>query len=667
MTFMNGTGDHAGKTIVLFEDVRWLHVPLLWLGRLLGWEMHILQKAGPPRIVARFLRLGWLRWVYVYNPRPLTSLAVRLAEQRFGGKQGGMDRLLRALALPEDIECIRLRQAVEGVFASSFLHYRACLFARPDAVRRVLVVTTDSDLWPHVAYSDFGLPAAVTGKVRNVGSLGLVRFEKWARTFLFALRFAMSNGLRVLATRIGSRRVPAAAPRHFKCALKFNHPWHLKFKGARRHDFLVDGKTVRHEDITYFLSFTPSAAETAQIGSANITLLRDQLRLDNFLGRRWDWRDVGGLLAILAAAPFMRDGARFFPGVQALFSGHLLMRSLKDKVAFDNFIYCNDESLERVGGNAVLRRSGVRTWCYPVAIGGPYLYDVEDSHWDTINPIWCYLNPDVWLAYNEAMSKSFARQHQRVGDYMVIGNMFGALTGQTKKGEIHRRIAEMAASTDAAKQGMDFSRRTVIVFDTSYIDSNDTYSPITTGINFLGALMEIAKAYPDINFIFKPSKTPLRYKSENNPMFATDNTRAYGRLCDQASSLKNWYSLSDEIDPPDLISIADLVVTAPFSSPTGDAISCGVPAIWFEPEARPRKYLFERLPGFVAMGKAELANGFETWSDTGAIPEAWKPHPKDIRAVIDPFLDQGALGRLRKVLTGEGAARVKCSIGAEEG
>gem|GEM_PF-2222934 len=627
-----------------------MHVPLLWLGRLFGWEMHILQKAGSSGIVERFLQQGWLNWVYVYNPRPVTSLAVRLAEQRFGGLQSDMARMLNSVASPEDIECIRLRQAVDGVFASSFLHYRACLFAGPADVGRVFVVTADSELWPHVAYADFALPSEVTEKVRKIGSLGLVRMEKRISAILLSFRFALTNSLRVLAAGIGSR--PAPATRHFKCALKFNNPWHLKFKGARRHDFLVDGKLIRHEDIVYLFSFVPSSAEVARLGSANTVVLRDRLRIRSFLGLGWRMSEVVRLLGILIRTPFMRDAEKFFHGVQALFSGHLLLRSLEPEFKIDNFVYCNDESVDRIGANAVLRRNGVRTWCYPIAIGGPYLYDVEGSHWDTINPMWCYLNPDVWLAYNEAMSQCFAKQHQRVGQYMVIGNMFGALIDRTNGKDLGRIIDEARSEKQTDGKTVAEGSRLVAVFDTSYVDSEDVYSPVTSGIEFLKDLRAIARENPDIHFVFKPSKPRHVFRTNWRSTFSTVNTLEYGKILDQLVEMANWTELKDEIDPPDLIGLADLVITAPFSSPTADAISRGIPAIWYEAENRPRAYFYERMRGFVVMGRQALGDGIMDWKLTGVLPVAWRCRPQDVADTIDPFLDGGALSRFRAMLAG---------------
>jgi len=95
------------------------------------------------------------------------------------------------------------------------------------------------------------------------------------------------------------------------------------------------------------------------------------------------------------------------------------------------------------------------------------------------------------------------------------------------------------------------------------------------------------------------------------------------------------------------IAASDVVVSACFTSPTLEAICAGKRALYYDPADRLHGYLYESLAGFVAHGPGGLRAALEHWH---AMEEATFQGlvSTQIRRVLDPFADGGALRRLRR-------------------
>ena len=97
----------------------------------------------------------------------------------------------------------------------------------------------------------------------------------------------------------------------------------------------------------------------------------------------------------------------------------------------------------------------------------------------------------------------------------------------------------------------------------------------------------------------------------------------------------------------ELIEKADMVVSFPFTSPTFEALSSNIPAVWYDPLGLYEKTVYGRVPQASLCEYSNLKKMLETIYED---PCSWhNPFPQN-SPLMDPYRDSGAIDRFRDLL-----------------
>ena len=106
------------------------------------------------------------------------------------------------------------------------------------------------------------------------------------------------------------------------------------------------------------------------------------------------------------------------------------------------------------------------------------------------------------------------------------------------------------------------------------------------------------------------------------------------------------------ISAPEVVARSNLVISAAYTSPTGEALGAKVKAIYYEPGGHHigKKYYLNRIPNLVAHNYGELEQLINYWLYEVTDEEFENFLKNYVKDEMDPYLDGKALTRFRKLL-----------------
>jgi polysaccharide biosynthesis PFTS motif protein len=151
-----------------------------------------------------------------------------------------------------------------------------------------------------------------------------------------------------------------------------------------------------------------------------------------------------------------------------------------------------------------------------------------------------------------------------------------------------------------------FNGKIVGVFDTTYVDIKLFYSNYEEAVRFLKDIVKLAIENPRTLFLFKPAKNNDFFIDNRGQWSSPKKGKKVIRLREKAANLDNVIFLNDSFNPSDVISASNLVITNCFSSPTSDALSSRIPALWHESISTTKGYTMDNIDGLVTHNFDEL-------------------------------------------------------------
>jgi polysaccharide biosynthesis PFTS motif protein len=190
------------------------------------------------------------------------------------------------------------------------------------------------------------------------------------------------------------------------------------------------------------------------------------------------------------------------------------------------------------------------------------------------------------------------------------------------------------------KNNMKTPKKIIGVFDVS--TGSDAPLTETDIIEFINGILLIAERYPDYGIIFKKKWS---YKKMSG---LTPNLIKYYKKIEYHSRCH----LTDEMDsdPSETIAAADLVISAPFTSPTIESLGAQKKAIYFDPTGRFRNTYYDQIPGFVAHSSDELTTSIDYWLNEITDEQFHTFLKSHILCELDEYLDGLAITRFRQKL-----------------
>ncbi len=505
------------------------------------------------------------------------------------------------------------------------VYRRVCQHVSPDCVR----LYADTNVHSYM-YMQRLLKKAGCG----VQSLPRLRFPKityWQGLFedvAKTLKFTTRVSAQALVSLWRSKRdKPDIASRTFTYGTTIISPRQLR-DNMRTPDFFVDGKVIKNSEVLYFPLFPMSSENKTRLERCCENTLAPP-GMGQFFSDPVAWF---GLLLRSVMNIWQFNGEEIRTASLLIFH-YFVWKYLLHTYRLRHFVTHCDFTLSHMGRNIALRQAGVTSWYFTDSMNFGnnlvgYIPGCRMRH-----PYWTYLDYDHFVTWHQGLADYFLSHTESFRQAHVVGCLWAAnsLPGQ---GTGRKRLPF------TGKVQADFF---IAVFDTTYA-RNITIN-YTEGIAFAEQILKMAELFPTVCIAFKEKKS-----REIHSVLDHDNGPRLTAIYDRMAKRENIVFLDNNSDASELIQVADMVVSFPFTSTTFEALSINKAAIWHDPLSFYRSNLYADENGVVTHGIDELKDRIQmemrhAKNETGGfqIP-AGSP-------LMDPYRDGKAVVRFRQLLS----------------
>lgn len=641
---------HAVRPHVFFETLTAGHRPLLTAYLRRGHVVHVYDfthrlKTTP--WLAELIDAGRVDRIYVEALSRADHDAMDAVEWLY--PRFASHRLLRALAElygDGETEPVVKKALFDSVFRYVFVR-RDLARRRAGSAERVILVPDLYRRWERalrgwtsgerLQLPTIEIPPAAARLSEACGALA--RLVQAARVSGSAVRAIVRD--RVAALR-GVPLPPALSYQHL---FALDQPFQTKFQSGRRFDFLIDGDELTQKNTGFVLRAGADGAWAPAAEEAGYAIIRRKDYEGRVSAIEPEWRRpirrVISRTLLDPTAPAWLRMAAATGGAAAVREAPLFAR-----VACENYIYTNQDDLEQRWRNVLVRRYGVRAWCFTSAIGGGYLYG---SGPEGVHRLFVYQNPDHLVMSSRQLVDYHRRHRQRVREYHAIGNIWA---------EGIRHLVETGACDELRARWFGAratGHKIVAWFDTTFIEAANSESTFEEAIAWYRDLRRLLSDL-DVLAIVKPSKDDAFFTEPSGQWSHPLGARVVA-LWNELRADPRIHFAGHHGDPASVIAASDLTVTFCFSSVSAEALGARRRAIWYEPGQRWRGMLYDTAPGLVAHGYEELVTRvrallFET-DDV-----AWERYlDRHVKGLVEDHLDGRAVSRFRALLASATPAR----------
>lgn len=291
--------------------------------------------------------------------------------------------------------------------------------------------------------------------------------------------------------------------------------------------------------------------------------------------------------------------------------------------------YCDMMDLQTIPRNILMRRAGVQTWFYLDSSHVMCYFAGPSRPLDQmVHKAFSFMLYDHFVSWSKELTDFYVRHRGSFGTVHEVGCLWSehlAAAAGTAGGALR-------ATLDAKRAG----RKLIAVFDSTYNDeSMTTYSD---GASFAAGILKLAGASPNAYIVVKEKTAHAR--------FPDARTRA---AYDELARHERVLLLDPKESPSELMAMADVIVSFPFTSTTFEALAAGRKALWFDATDKFRGTFFAAVPGLVCHDAGSLERRVAellTCAD-----DDWKAFIRDrVRGTVEPHCDGRALTRWRGLL-----------------
>jgi hypothetical protein len=487
-----------------------------------------------------------------------------------------------------------------------------------------------------------------------VASSPSCRFARWQLTAgrlrvvveAIGAKWTTAYGMAGCIVRTVRRWRPAPPRRRYRVGVTVINTLRQLANDVRGIDFLVDGRDIRREDVAIVSPRRSTPEEARKFSALGLAVCVAERVLDPAPLARV----LGQGLRLLAdghGPRWLRTGAWY------VVEDHGLWSTFAARHHIDVLVTHADHGFRHVARNVVLRQAGTRTcyyidsWnynnLYATPTGRPY------RHW-----LWTYLLYDVLVAWNRVIVEYFQAHAQRIGAYVAVGCPWAEHARLLREGALRSEAAERV------RAALTPGQRLVAVFPAWYQDLS--VIPPEDGLAFVEDIHRLLEDFPDVVIVVK-EKQPRWFFVRHE---RRDVARTYGGVAgariyaayDRMEAESRCLFPGHAMSASELIAVADLVISDPFTSTTYEALAAGVKALYHDASGRHRGALYDRIPGLVTHGYASLAARVrELLDDTP--PADYAAYLKQhFVGALEPDLEALALTRFRALLAGRAPADV---------
>jgi len=414
-------------------------------------------------------------------------------------------------------------------------------------------------------------------------------------------------------------RFSSQQKKNYKYGVAIISPTRQLVGNKRGPDFIVDNKNIHDRDIIYFSLCTLNEEQKNRLRKlkSDIFYFFNRYNISSHI-LEWMWF----FWIFLKYECFKK--ASFVNEAYAGLVEYFRWKNIMTKLSIRHFVTHCDFGAQHIARNIALKQSEVQTWYFTDSMNCMVNFAQSEGNSDKRHPFWAYLYYDHFVTWSRLLSSYFDSHPETFSNHHIVGCLWADnINGlaEPKKRDNNKFIIAAYDST--------FSRNGITAYD--------------EGVAFAQHLLKLADEYPDIEIILKEKKNrSIHFKLDPilGPMLLV--------LYDEMATRSNVKIYEDCEDASDIMSIADLVVSFPFTSTTFESLSANKPAIWHDPLGYYRETIYGRIGEITTHSYDELKTKvFEIKSMKPGMYRS--PMPID-SPLMDPYRDGKAIERFRELL-----------------
>lgn len=649
--------ENSRKKVILFENIRPFHYPVLMYQVWRGGEVYIFDFNGnlkKKRLVRYLINNDIIKRIYIKSVAKEYGDAIDQTEIIYNGlRNNKLSKVVSSLYETDETSLIFKKVLVNEIFKCIYLNRYLSEKEKSSGSSRELYFVPDNYKANEEIIKKHGSYNLIP--LNRIKILRYVMLFLPAVHFLDKLKFFVASflyiSLQIILINLGSLiKGKQKEPVHFEYAIPIDQVFQIKFKGERGFDFLLDHKKITKENTVFILNIpiNDDWVSCYEKKGYNFFVAGGIYSPGKIIKVRHNCLSSKALIKVLfemfacwkAFTVFMYA---FFISLRTFVN----WRVFSEHMSFSNYIYTNQEGAEQLAINILVRKQGGATWNYACFLGGTYLcsnnvYNFEEYR----HIIWSYLNSDFFIGMNEDVISYYKLHHQDVRKYYAIGSIYSEMVCNNMK----YRKKEDFLSKSFSQNVFNNNAKIIAFFDTSFIDSDECETNFQDCIIFYQDLIKLLDSLENILLIIKPAKSEVKFISPEAQWSSPKKGMEIVRLWKILKSNSRVYWAGDSGDAPAIMAFSDLVVTHCMSSPTAEALGARKKAIWYESSDKYRGVMYDKIPGLIAHGYKELEQRIENLLYKISEEEYNEYLDKFIKGKVESHLDGLALTRFRQLL-----------------
>jgi polysaccharide biosynthesis PFTS motif protein len=390
--------------------------------------------------------------------------------------------------------------------------------------------------------------------------------------------------LALLLVRYASGGVRVARARTYPYGVVLMAPQKQVSDALQGVDFLVDGTTIRREEVIAVSYGALTDAQRAALDDKGIAYVEA-----GTVG--WSRSAVGRAIgcAVRLFGLGLHERRIATKTARVLVLHFCKWASVLATIRLRHLVTYCDMELEAVARNILMNERGTTTWHYLDSCNFPCYFAVQEAEFDH----WLhyragFLLYDYFISWSDQLSEYFKLHHQAIGRYVTVGCLWAE----------HTRKLQLGVIPNGLRDGLEPRRqelRVVSVFDSSFVEGSPT--PYADGIAFLAGVLRLLDETPDVFVVLK----------EKKPRSLSTHPAEIVELYRKLEAHPRCYATPPAQNPSEVIALSDVVVAFPFTSVGFEALSTRKKTVFFDGQGSLETSYYDRVPGLVCRGYPELA------------------------------------------------------------
>jgi polysaccharide biosynthesis PFTS motif protein len=646
---------------VYFEKITISNIALFFYYKVLGYNLYsinFLHATGdkPSKLARRYGKKKWLKshLALARKPHGLAISQANIIVDKLSKEELG-DIFKNVLYCNREVFLILKKVLVKELFKTIYINELFRRLSLSDPNTKIILVPSS-----YLSYKK------MLEKYSNYQFYGAdnIRFFKLFEPFFLIKSFFFKSSLLLMLTFffcikflniIKHKKYKETFIQKFKYALYIGQAHHLKFKGERGFDFLLDGKNLTKENTVFVIKKGITSIDwinkKKKDGYSFLTVCRNENLYQKFLLMLNLLSNKESIKSLYRIKNYHIIFTLSFIGI-SVYKNEI--ESIYKDVNFENFIYSNEDSWKQNLINIYFNTKNTTTWNYSSFIGGSLLYAKNQKYFPRFcHILWSFANGDNFLAVNHDVIEYYKLHHQKIKKYHSIGSIYSEMV---KNKGIELKTNESIKRNwikDNFPCELLPDHKIISFFDTTFIDNSKVLTNFDDAIRVYQEMICLINENKNHLLIVKPSKNEDFFISLNSIWSSLPKGQQVADLWNELKQHPRVYWAGDSADTPMIMAISDVVITHCMSSPTVEALGAGKKAIWYESGKKHYDILYDYIPGLIIHGYSNLLIRLHELLYKISREEYKKYLTKYINNEVLANLDADALDRFIRLLGGK--------------